>query len=291
MEGLESGRSDEDQLPGDNKDGKLGTLSPIRDIKQEEGTGPSTMGEPQIKSEQSENMGNNPVTSPSVKSPTIRSPTNQPPTTSSSSKQNSMKWFSIVSKPPCDPTTTRTVHYKDPMFCAGPPLLPPNSCLLAQDRMFLESVYANMQQQNQPPHTPHPHGQHPHGQHPMMPQTPIMNPAFRGHGGLPPPYQHSTPHSMYPPPQPGSSVNTSAILGLPPGVDIQRLAMTDPQKTAEILKLQTAVPKEIPEEFVKSWWKICDPDHIQKIVRAAHSRLVRCGEFPLFLDHDNSKKH
>ena len=107
--------------------------------------------------------------------------------------------------------------------------------LLGQDRLFLESIYTYYSHENN------------------------TCSAF------------SLPQTSFPFPS-ASSVNTSSLLGLPPGLDINLLIQQDPQKAAEILEIQTAVPQDITDEFKNGWWRITDPEQLQRVIKAAHPR-------------------
>jgi len=67
-------------------------------------------------------------------------------------------------------------------------------------------------------------------------------------------------------------MNRNSLLGLPAELDIKLLIKQDPQKAAEILEIQTVIPQDIPKEMKSGWWRITDPEQMQRINKSAHAR-------------------
>ena len=84
----------------------------------------------------------------------------------------------------------------------------------------------------------------------------MANPPPLHYLGIPPPLDHGK----------------KSLLGLPSGLDIQQLIEQDPQKAAELLEIQLSVPQDIPEDKRHGWWRITDPEQMQRIMKSVHPR-------------------
>lgn len=151
-------------------------------------------------------------------------------------KSLNMKWFSLKPKGCCE-----EVRHSTPVPPAHipprnvPMIRPPNFKQLGDDRQFLETIYSCYSQTSD-------------------------GSGLTNHNSL-------TPFRMS-----SSKLQGQSLLGLPPEIDINLLIQQDPQKAAELLEIQLVVPQDIPEEIRNGWWRITDPELMQKLNKCAHPR-------------------
>lgn len=155
------------------------------------------------------------------------------------------KWFSLRTKGKCDePKPSQSKNDVPPKpYHKSMDIVPPKLKTLSEDHMFLESIYKYYSYTDGADTN----------------KNDVLKLSAYSH----PANLNSCPG------------NVSSLFGLPPDLDINLLIQQDPQKAAELLEIQTAVPQEIPSDMKHGWWRIIDPDLLQCVTKAAHLRGMR----------------
>lgn len=156
------------------------------------------------------------------------------PKSSISVNKSNMKWFSLKPKGRCEEMKVSSPPLVNIPIRKAPMIRPPNLKQLGDDRHFLESIYA----------------------------------CYSNTGG-----SKLHQNSISPFPMGSSKIQGHSLLGLPPEIDINLLIQQDPQKAAELLEIQLVVPQDIPDVYRSGWWRITDPELMQKINKCAHPRF------------------
>jgi len=145
-------------------------------------------------------------------------------------------WFSLRTKKRCESYKTSAIR-ETPKERKHSLIVAPRIEGLADDHQFLESIYSCYSTTS------------PGGKNTLLPVSRF--------------------------PLSKESMHRNSLLGLPAELDMNLLIQQDPQKAAEILEIQTAKPQEIPPEMQAGWWRITDPEQMQRLNKCAHARGMR----------------